>query len=167
MNHALSRKLVACRWPGYANKFLLVILMGVTGHSIEQVWSRKYKGLFIWSLLFGYFIKNPDYSHFRMFWTYLREYARLFTNQNHTWLASSRAKPRITEIRACSIVIEPWFLKLICPKTRFVITAGDLLISSVILIMFTKLFTNLSIPVIILYLTCHPIRPFYESCIRS
>ena len=44
-----------------------------------------------------------------------------------------------------------WFLKLICPKTRrFVITAGDLLISSVILIMFTKLFTNLSIPVIIL-----------------
>ena len=104
---------------------------------------------------------------FFVFWTYLREYARLFTNQNHTWLASSRAKPRITEIGACSIVIEPCSLKLICPKTRFVITAGDLLISSVILIMFTKLFTNLSIPVIILYLTCHPIRPFYESFIRS
>ena len=104
-----------------------------------------------------------------MFWTYLREYARLFTNQNHTWLAS-RTKPRITEIGACSIVIEPWFLKLICPKTRFVITAGDLLISSVILIMFTKLFTNLSIPVIIQYLTCHngiSITPFNESCIRS
>ena len=67
MNHALSRKFVAFRWPGYANKFLLVILMGVTGHSIEQVWSRKYKGLFIWSLLFAYFIKNPDYSHFSCF----------------------------------------------------------------------------------------------------
>ena len=64
----ISRKLVAFRSPGYTNKLVLVILMGVTGDSMEQDLTRKYKGLFVLILLFIYFIKkSDDYSNFSCF----------------------------------------------------------------------------------------------------